>query len=926
MNVNARIKMGLSALLCLLVLLGVVFSAAYASEENTMTLGLSLDSPVEYPVLVKGIRVTGANMEDVLGDGKVSYNPSNFTLTLSNATIEATADGVAAIRSFYPDYTLKIVGEGVNTISATGGSGIYAKNQNISLSGGTFLISGSINGIFSENGTVTISNAQVEASGANAGVYGKNGITVNGGGLLAVQGSDASVRGTYTMGSETFNTLAVAENAVLTIAGDATVTVEETIDSSGSIIINGTLKVPAGSGRTTMSGGTLYVGQKGFLWNETDGVYRCLNEHAINTVTGNCSDCGLYLAVASVTDANGVTTYYSSLESALSAAKTASQSTVKLLQSITGLQTTVVISGGSFTLDLNGYTIESSADYTLAVNGGSNLKITDTSSQKAGAVLGSLHIFQSAKVEFAGGNLTSEKNYAVMNDGYGMLTVTGGSITGQNNGIGCRNSTLIISGGIVSGVTAVLGSNASQITVSGGEIIGNDVGLQIEGANASAEIKENASITAQGNDGRVLVSIGRTITVSDGTFSGATIAKTFSSGTITFSGGSFPEGIAVSGDLTKLQEILAPCFGIQIGGEFLDAAALSQKSAQGSATIQPNHSWTYTAAGNTITAACANTSCPSTKQELKIIAPTLTVYGGSGSEKATLSASAIGGLTVLPEIRYEQKNGESWNALSAAPAVPGSYRASVTVDADKTAYAEYAIDQAELTVSGTGIASGSYGAKLSELAVSGLTVTLNSAEVPGVWTLIGDEVPDVNDSSSYTATFTPSAGAEYYKPLTAQVTLNITPGSQPAPEEIAVDISPSHVVVQGKAGITTLIIGKGLPNLSADNFASLTVDGTRVAPGGDTFGVHTGSVIIQLNPAYLNTLSLGDHRLVVELRGGAYEGIAVEAQIKVVSETEEDIASALPQTGDSGYPAEWTAAMLIALLGAVLLAGKRQKA
>ena len=66
MNVNARIKMGLSALLCLLVLLGVVFSAAYASEENTKTLGLSLDSPVEYPVFVEGIPVTGANMNDVL--------------------------------------------------------------------------------------------------------------------------------------------------------------------------------------------------------------------------------------------------------------------------------------------------------------------------------------------------------------------------------------------------------------------------------------------------------------------------------------------------------------------------------------------------------------------------------------------------------------------------------------------------------------------------------------------------------------------------------------------------------------------------------------------------------------------------------------------------------------------------------------------
>ena len=113
------------------------------------------------------------------------------------------------------------------------------------------------------------------------------------------------------------------------------------------------------------------------------------------------------------------------------------------------------------------------------------------------------------------------------------------------------------------------------------------------------------------------------------------------------------------------------------------------------------------------------------------------------------------------------------------------------MDTNETASVEYTIDQANLTASGTGIASGTYGAKLSELTVSGLTAMLNGTKVPGTWTLTGDTVPNVGDTGSYTATFTPDANAAYYKPLTAQVTLNIDPAQHNAPAAVAGSYAPN---------------------------------------------------------------------------------------------------------------------------------------
>ena len=62
-----------------------------------------------YNITVAGIGITNHNMNDVLGDGTVSYDPETNTLTLMNANITPAED--AGIRSTLSDLHIKLIGQ-----------------------------------------------------------------------------------------------------------------------------------------------------------------------------------------------------------------------------------------------------------------------------------------------------------------------------------------------------------------------------------------------------------------------------------------------------------------------------------------------------------------------------------------------------------------------------------------------------------------------------------------------------------------------------------------------------------------------------------------------------------------------------------------------------------------------------------------------
>ncbi len=80
----------------------------------------------EYPVLVNGVWATANNREDVLGDGTVSYDPSEYTVTLSNAQLTVAGAGFGDVTDIAALYlgdfdgeTVYVYLEGDNVIDLT---------------------------------------------------------------------------------------------------------------------------------------------------------------------------------------------------------------------------------------------------------------------------------------------------------------------------------------------------------------------------------------------------------------------------------------------------------------------------------------------------------------------------------------------------------------------------------------------------------------------------------------------------------------------------------------------------------------------------------------------------------------------------------------------------------------------------------------
>jgi len=105
------------------------------------------------------------------------------------------------------------------------------------------------------------------------------------------------------------------------------------------------------------------------------------------------------------------------------------------------------------------------------------------------------------------------------------------------------------------------------------------------------------------------------------------------------------------------------------------------------------HDFTYTAEGSILTAACGSEGCDleDSRAALTIVAPALTVYGGSESPEATVTGAIPGVET--PAVEYVRLN----ETLDAAPTDAGEYTAQITLgegDAAATAYVVYTIGKA----------------------------------------------------------------------------------------------------------------------------------------------------------------------------------------------------------------------------------------
>jgi hypothetical protein len=131
-----------------------------------------------------------------------------------------------------------------------------------------------------------------------------------------------------------------------------------------------------------------------------------------------------------------------------------------------------------------------------------------------------------------------------------------------------------------------------------------------------------------------------------------------------------------------------------------------------------------------------------------------------------------------------------------------------------------------------------------------------------------------------------------------------------------------------------------------EHLRGILVDGAAVpakdASGRMNWTARKGSVIIELQPAYLDTLSVGEHMITVVFDDGEssamfkiLEAIITPAPTADVTPavtpstdptaTVTPAADATPVTGDNGVPALWAVLILLSVIGMAAMAEKKRR-
>ena len=184
-------------------------------------------------------------------------------------------------------------------------------------------------------------------------------------------------------------------------------------------------------------------------------------------------------------------TYYATLDAAVNETTTG---TIEVLKNVDlGSSYITIGADKDITLELNGYTVESTADYVFSLSSTGKLTVQDSSTGKTGTIQGNtkygirtsstsvivnvksgnivgkttgLYGYYGGTITIDGGKITGGQRGLDMYDA-GTCTLNGGTIEGGENSVYVRNSTanVNISGGMYSGAVY---KTSGTVTISGG--------------------------------------------------------------------------------------------------------------------------------------------------------------------------------------------------------------------------------------------------------------------------------------------------------------------------------------------------------------------------------------------------------------------------------------------------------------------------
>jgi uncharacterized repeat protein (TIGR02543 family) len=574
---------------------------------SAVVLGLgNLLTGNTYEIWVGGVQVSDLNKDNISGtgiSGNISYDPATSTLTLDGATITAVYE--KTIINFwneeeehqygiYADIpNLKIVLMEENTISCPDASNKYSNGiyttRKLEISGnGSLYVNtgrGSVSYGINSRGELTIKSGTItsisDADWSSFAIYGSI-INISGGDVTARSSAVAA----YSM---------LANSSYNISGGNITVTGRNGL---GTNYISGTINISGGEITSNVNEKAIY----GVLNFEGGMVIAAAGERALNgtfnlikgiataSTNKDGSNVGPYdadhlenykylkiesAAITHVIKNTDTHTSYETLQEAVDAVE--GGQTIQLLKDI-NLTTTVTIANNthkSFTLDLNGKTLD----------GGSNPAITHSGT-------GELTIQGSGRVQ---NNGISISKGAIYNQNTGSIIISGATIQGNETGIlNYTTGAINISYGTVSGNIGIFNNSRGYVNVSGGTVqsTGGNAIYTNEGGNIT--ISGNAKITSTNpntNDATIRLWFSNYFYPITLTVNGGTIENTAGGNAIIKQGNSSGELIAnISIPNGKSALIKAGGHAMNFAPTFVRATVTASEDVSGTPVVTYNAS------------------------------------------------------------------------------------------------------------------------------------------------------------------------------------------------------------------------------------------------------------------------------------------------------------------------------------------------
>ena len=300
-------------------------------------------------------------------------------------------------------------------------------------------------------------------------------------------------------------------------------------------------------------------------------------------------------------------------------------------------------------------------------------------------------------------------------------------------------------------------------------------------------------------------------------------------------------------------------------------------------------------------------------------------YGDTNkSVSATVTDPATGGGAISYAVKAGSEDYIDVNASTGAltiKKVPADGKTYVIVTAAETATYAEATKEVTVTISKAlkEIPAAPTAANVTENSITLAATDGYEYSIDGINWQTSPVFTGLESDKEYTF-YQRIAGDENHEPSPASQGTAITSGS--IIYTVTENKGAEHTVGSGEDAVYTVKRNVNDADETFKNYTGATVDGKAIPAGGST--AESGSLVLTLKSSYLDTLSVGDHKVKISFADGTVEApLKIKAAAPTPSPTPAPTPSptphSFPKTGDNDNPVLWIGLILLGIVGLAVL-------